>query len=133
MDRSGAMKILLNVIGGIAVALAVLGIFLPLLPTVPFLLLASACFMRGSERMHRWLLNNKLFGEYIRNVESSRGIPLKAKAIAIVLTWASLSFSIYLLQPVILKALLVLIGLAVSVFIVRMKTLNATSRDRDAH
>lgn len=116
------MKILLNVIGIIAVVLAILGIFLPLLPTTPFLLLASACFIRGSARLHRWLLNNPLFGEYLRNIEEKKGIPLKSKVITLVLLWASLGFSIYTVSPL-LKGMLVAIGIGVSVWILHMKTL----------
>jgi uncharacterized membrane protein YbaN (DUF454 family) len=116
------MKILLSVIGIIAVVLAILGIFLPLLPTTPFLLLASACFIRGSARLHRWLLNNPLFGEYLRNIEEKKGIPLKSKVITLVLLWASLGFSIYTVSPL-LKGMLVVIGTGVSVWILHMKTL----------
>jgi uncharacterized membrane protein YbaN (DUF454 family) len=120
--KGASMKILLNVIGIIAVVLAILGIFLPLLPTTPFLLLASACFIRGSARLHRWLLNNPLFGEYLRNIEEKKGIPLKSKVITLVLLWASLGFSIYTVSPL-LKGMLVAIGIGVSVWILHMKTL----------
>lgn len=117
------MKILLNVIGSIAVVLAILGVFLPLLPTTPFLLLASACYVRGSERMHRWLLNNRLFGEYLRNVEERRGLPLRAKIITLALLWISMSYSIWTVRAALLKGVLVVIGLGVTVLILRMKTL----------
>lgn len=113
------MKIWLNVIGCIAVLLAVLGVFLPLLPTTPFLLLASACFARGSERLHRWLLNNKLFGEYLRNVESGRGIPLRAKITAIALLWASLAFSLFEVQGLALKGVLIAVGVGVTIYLAR--------------
>lgn len=120
-----AVKILLNVIGITAVVLAILGVFLPLLPTTPFLLLASACFIRGSARLHRWLLNNSLFGEYLKNIEEKKGIPLKSKVITLVLLWASLAFSIHTVRPL-LKFMLVAIGIGVSVWILRMKTLQYT-------
>lgn len=120
---TATVKILLNIIGIIAVLLAILGIFLPLLPTTPFLLLASACFVRGSERLQGWLLTNRLFGEYLRNIEEKRGIPLKGKIMTLILLWASLAFSIYTVRPPLLKGMLVLIGLGVSAWILRMKTL----------
>lgn len=123
------MKILLTVIGSIAVVLAILGIFLPLLPTTPFLLLASACYLRGSKRMHRWLLNNRVFGEYLRNFEEGKGIPRKAKIIAIALLWASLAFSIYKVQIVPLQFMLVMLGIGVSIFLLKMKTLDTASGD----
>lgn len=117
------MKILLNVIGSIAVVLAILGVFLPLLPTTPFLLLASACYVRGSERMHRWLLNNRLFGEYLRNIEEKRGLPLRAKIVALALLWGSMSYSIWIVPAALLKGALVVIGIGVTILISRMKTL----------
>lgn len=117
------MKIVLVTFGCLFMVLAVLGVFLPLLPTTPFLLLASACFVRGSERLHGWLLTNRLFGEYLRNIEEKRGIPLKGKIMTLILLWASLAFSIYTVRPLLLKGMLVLIGLGVSAWILRMKTL----------
>ncbi len=107
--------------------LAVLGIFLPLLPTTPFLLLASACFMRGSKRMHGWLLNNKVFGEYLRNFEEGKGIPLKAKITALVLLWASLCFSIIQVRMLPLKFMLAAIGIGVTIYLLRVRTLGTLS------
>ena len=123
------MKILLTIIGSIAVALAILGLFLPLLPTTPFLLLASACYLRGSKRMHRWLLNNKVFGETLHNFEEGKGIPLRAKITALLLMWASLSFSIYQVQILPLQFMLVTIGLGVSIYLVKIKTLRTIPRN----
>lgn len=127
------MKILLILIGSIALVLAILGLFLPLLPTTPFLLLASACYLRGSERMHHWLLNNRVFGEYLRNFEEGKGIPRKAKITALVLLWSSLSFSIYWTTMVLLQITLIVIGIGigVSIYLLKMKTLNVDSDARE--
>ena len=66
--RPGNVKKAIFVVSGtISLGLGAAGLFLPILPTTPFLLLSAACYYKGSERMHRWLLNNKLFGDYIRN------------------------------------------------------------------
>jgi len=124
------VKFLLNIIGGLAVVLAILGIFLPLLPTTPFLLLASACFVRGSERLHRWLRNNRLFGEYLRNIEDKKGIPLKGKVMTLLLLWVSLGYSIYIVGPLVLKLMLAAIGIGVTTLILRMKTLHSTAQER---
>jgi uncharacterized membrane protein YbaN (DUF454 family) len=111
------MKIALNLIGGIAVLLALLGVFLPLLPTTPFLLLASACFARGSTRLHGWLLNNKLFGEYIRNYEQGRGIPLRGKIVALALLWASIGYSALTVTSPTLVAVLISIAVGVTLYL----------------
>lgn len=125
------MKIVFNVIGTIAVALAILGVFLPLLPTTPFLLLASACYLRGSPRMRRWLLANPLFGEHLRNIEEKRGIPLKAKIVALLLMWASMLFSASIVEPLPLKLMLLVIAAGVSVYLIRMKTLATKPLEHD--
>ena len=69
--------------GFLLVGLASLGIFLPLLPTTPLLLLAAACFARSSEKCHQWLMQHNLFGSVIRNWHEKRCIPRKAKLTAI--------------------------------------------------
>lgn len=118
------MKIALNIIGSIAVVLAILGVFLPLLPTTPFLLLASACYMRGSQRLHRWLQTNPMFGEYLRNIEEKKGMPRKAKIMTLLLLWLSMGYSVATVGPLMLKGLLIGIGIGVTVLILRMKTID---------
>ncbi|MBP6018257.1 MAG: YbaN family protein [Burkholderiaceae bacterium] len=117
-------KALFNVIGILAVTLAILGIFLPLLPTTPFLLLASACFMRGSTRLHYWLHNNKTFGVYLTNIQSGLGIPRRTKIIAISLLWISLGFSAWQISWLWLQCLLLIPGIAVTIYLLKMKTLS---------
>jgi hypothetical protein len=116
-------KIGLNIIGSIAVLLGVLGIFLPLVPTTPFLLLAAACYLRGSQRLHRWLMNNKVLGPYIRNIKEKRGISRRAKIATITLLWASVLLSIYKVDLMAVKPVLVVIGITTSTLILKMKTL----------
>ena len=79
--------------GTISVALGVLGLFLPLLPTTPFLLLAAACYARSSEKLYHWLLGNRWFGQYIRNYREGKGIPLKRAAVAIALLWLTIGYT----------------------------------------
>lgn len=123
MKTNPLAKIVLNIVGSIAVLLAILGVFLPLLPTTPFLLLASACYLRGSPRMYRWLVSNRILGNYILNFQSGKGIPLRGKIVSLLLMWASLSFSIYKMEAVVVKLILAAIGITVSTVILRMKTL----------
>jgi uncharacterized membrane protein YbaN (DUF454 family) len=118
-----ALKVLLNVAGTVSLGLGILGVFLPLLPATPFLLLASACYVRGSERLHRKLMESRVLGSYIRNFQRGRGIPLRAKVLTIALLWASLLFSIYSVDILAVDLMLCLCGLTSSFLILRMKTL----------
>ena len=118
---NSAKKAILVVAGSLCLALAVLGVFLPLLPTTPFLLLASACYVRSSERLHGWLMGNRLLGGYIRNFKERRGIPLRARVTTVVLLWLPLAYSIYRLDLLWLELLLLLMGVTWSVLILRMK------------
>ena len=114
------MKIFLILVGWIAVALGVLGIFLPLLPTTPFLLLASACFARGSSRMHNWLQTNRVFGKYLRDYENGHGMPLRAKVWVLIFMWCSMGYSMWRLQHLpALQVLLVVIGSGVTIYLTR--------------
>lgn len=126
------MKVLFNIVGSIALALAIIGIFLPLLPTTPFLLLASACYLRGSVRMHRWLSDNRLLGPYIKAMENRSGIPRSTKVLVLILLWASMSYSIYIVPLFPIKVLLALIGLGVSAYLLfRIKTLKKHKIQQD--
>jgi hypothetical protein len=95
----------------------VLGIFLPLLPTTPFLLLASACFARASPRMHGWLRNNRVFGKYLRDYESGAGIPKRGKIWILIFMWGSMSYSIWRTELVWVRALIIIIGICVTVYL----------------
>ena len=120
---NSAKRAILIAAGSASLALAVLGLFLPLLPTTPFLLLASACYVRSSERLHGWLMGNRVLGGYIRNFKERRGLPVRAKVATVVLIWLPLAYSIYRLDLFWLELALVLMGLIWSVLIFRMKGL----------
>ena len=112
-------------VGFFSTGLAVLGIFLPLVPTVPLLLLAAACFARSSERFHYWLLNHQKLGPMINGYINGQGIPLRAKITAIGLIWVSISISVFVVNPFWLESLLVIIGLSVTLYLLSL----STSRD----
>ena len=86
-------RVFLITCGTISVALGVLGLFLPLLPTTPFLLLAAACYARSSEKLYDRLLGNRWLGQYIRNYREGKGIPLKRAAVAIALLWLTIGYT----------------------------------------
>ncbi|PLX87460.1 MAG: DUF454 domain-containing protein [Desulfuromonas sp.] len=104
------------------VGLGVLGIFVPLLPTVPLLLLAAACFARSSERFHRWLLDHPHLGPTVRCYLDGRGIPLRAKVAAIGLIWLSITVSILFISLLWAKGGLVVVGTGVTVYLLRKPT-----------
>ncbi len=81
------------VLGTIALALGFIGIFLPVIPTTPLVLLAAACYMRGSERLHGWLLESKWFGETIRTYQAGQGLRKATKVRAIGLMWIVITIS----------------------------------------
>lgn len=116
----------LLIIGGtICLALGAVGIFMPILPTTPFLLVAAACYLRSSDKLHKWLLNNRWFGEYIRNYQEGRGIPMKTKILAITILWGTILFSAFYALNEILIAQIALIAIAVGVsaHLIRLPTL----------
>lgn len=88
-------RYLLLACGWLSFGLGVIGVVLPLLPTTPFMLLAAACFSRSSERFHRWLLNNRVFGKIIRDWESERAMDKTIKIRVLILVAITFSISIY--------------------------------------
>ena len=118
-------RTLLVAAGFICVALAVAGIVLPLLPTTPFLLLAAACFARSSPQLDDWVHHNRLFGPYLSAYRRGHGIPLRAKVSIVTLLWLSVALSAIFAIPDRLwtvRLLMVLIGLLVSIHVLRLKT-----------
>ena len=109
-------------VGTLFLVLGVIGIFVPLLPTTPLLLLAAACYYKGSRRMYEWLLNNGWFGTYIRNYKEKRGIPMTTKALIIVLLWMAIAYSAYVVRIFIVQISLFTIAMAVSVHVLRLPT-----------
>ena len=130
--RSPWVRHLLTAAGVVCVALALIGIVLPLLPTTPFLLLAAACFARSSPRLDDWLHHNRLFGPYLSAYRAGHGIPMPAKVSIIALLWISIAFSAILAVPDRLWALrlvLVMTGLLVSIHVLRVKTYRRASEE----
>jgi uncharacterized membrane protein YbaN (DUF454 family) len=115
-------KALLIFTGTVCVALGVLGMFLPLLPTTVFLLMAAYCYSRSSERFHTWLLTNRLFGPYISNYKSGKGISVRQKVSTISILWLSIGASIWLIGGFWITLLLLAIATAVTVHLLWIKT-----------
>ncbi|UCB53593.1 MAG: YbaN family protein [Candidatus Zixiibacteriota bacterium] len=118
------MRGLLIVAGTLCVGLGVLGIFLPLLPTTPFLLLAAACYGSSSRRFYHWLLNNRWFGSYLRDYKEKKRIAPRVKVWAISLLWVTILFCAFIVVDILLvRIALILIAGGVTIHILRIRTL----------
>jgi uncharacterized membrane protein YbaN (DUF454 family) len=115
-------KPLLIILGLLFVGLAILGIFLPVLPTTPFLLLALACFAKSSEKLHAWLLTNKTFGLLIRQWHETRSMPRKAKIYALITIFIGGGISIYSVDTAMLKFLMTAVLVIPVVIILKIRT-----------
>ena len=120
------VKGLLIFAGTLFLAIGLIGVFIPILPTTPFLLLAAACYLRGSKKMHDWLLNNRWLGDYIRNYREGRGMPIRTKVIIICLLWITIGYSaIFIVRHLWIQILLIIIASGVTTHIVTIKTLRS--------
>lgn len=118
------MKTLYVFLGSISLALGVLGIFLPLLPTTPFLLLTAALYFKGSPRFYQWLLNHKKFGPYIRNFRENKALTLRTKIISLSLMWGTMLYCMAFLIPYLwVNILLFLTAAGITYHILSFKTL----------
>lgn len=123
-----AIRYTLLTIGWLSVALGVIGIFLPVLPTTPFLLLAAACFVRSSKRFYLWLIGHPKLGPWILDYLDGKGLPLKAKVYSIALMWTSIGLSCYLVPLLWARLFMLSSAVLVSLYILRQKTLAIAER-----
>ena len=122
-NRNPLIRYALLALGWLCVALGVIGIFLPVLPTTPFLLLAAACFVRSSKRFYLWLVLHPRLGPWVRDYLEGQGIPLKAKVYSIALMWLSIALSCYLVPLLWARAFMLTSAVLVSIYILKQKTL----------
>ncbi|MBS3749037.1 MAG: YbaN family protein [Candidatus Thermoplasmatota archaeon] len=121
--RNPLIRYILIFSGFLFLSLGIIGVFIPILPTTPFLLLSAACFARSSKKFYNWLLTNKWFGSYIRNYYEGKGIALPVKIIVITLLWITILISILMIAPnSLIKFVLILIAGIVSLHIILIKT-----------
>lgn len=124
MSTAKVKRAIYLAIGTLALALGAIGLFLPVLPTTPFVILAAACYLRSSERMHEWLLQSELFGETIENYQAGRGLKRSTKTRALVLMWATISVSAFLfVDQFIFRGVMLLVASGVTIYILRLPTL----------
>ena len=129
-----ALRYLLTAGGLLAVALGVIGIFLPILPTTPFLLLAAFLFARSSERFYHWLHANRWFGAYLTNYREGRGLPAREKAMTILALWLAVGLSAaFALSSWWPRAALVAIAFAVTIHLLRIPTFRPPTQSSHVH
>jgi uncharacterized membrane protein YbaN (DUF454 family) len=127
------MKVLLVVAGTLCVGLGVLGIFLPLLPTTVFLLMAAACYARSSDRFYQRLIHSRWLGGYIRNHREGRGMSRRQKAATLALLWVGIGATMFWsVSALWLRALLLLIAVGVTVHVVRLPAFSLSSEPESA-
>jgi uncharacterized membrane protein YbaN (DUF454 family) len=113
---------LLLAAGTLSLAIGLVGIFVPVLPTTPFLLLAAACYLRSSQRFYNWLMNSRFLGNYIRNYIEGKGLPLRVKLFIIILLWATISLSIWLVANTVVTVILLIVAVGVTLHIIFIRT-----------
>ncbi|HSW55792.1 MAG TPA: YbaN family protein [Ignavibacteriaceae bacterium] len=119
----GIYRYLYFISGVLLVAIGVIGIFLPILPTTIFLILASACFIKSSPKANEWLKNHKILGMYIQNYQDKSGLTIKSKIFNITLLWLMISVSaIFFTELWSIKFILFAIAIGVTVHLVMIKT-----------
>ncbi len=130
-------RVLLLTLGWVSIVLGVIGIFLPVLPTTPFILLAAWCFSRSSQRFHHWLRHHKHFGLIVRTWEDGKGISRKIRTRALVLLWVSLVSSSLIMGRLWVAIVLLLTGSAVTLYMMSLPVVEEVPmsdpvNDRDA-
>ena len=126
--QNKAAQYFLIIVGWLSVALGVIGIVVPLLPTTPFILLAAGCFAKSSPRFHHWILNHDFFGPLIIGFQSGQGIPLKIKYRVIAFIWITLSITMIVLANRWVTLVLLTMGIGLTTFLWRAPTDNETAK-----
>lgn len=116
-------NLLLKILGVVSVTLGAIGIFIPVLPTTPFLLLAAWAFLNSSDTLYHWLMNHRIFGLYIRAYVEFKGVSKFHKIFAITTLWLTLILSISLIDKIFVQIILAVIGLLVTIHLLKLKTL----------
>ena len=123
LEQLSLYRVLYFISGIFLVIIGIIGIFLPLLPTTIFLILASACFVKGSPKANEWLYNHKILGVYLKNYRDKSGLTVKAKMINILLLWFMISISVYFFtEEFLLRLLLLMIAIGVTIHLLMIKT-----------
>lgn len=124
MKRYSFKKCIFVFLGSIFLTLGLIGVFLPVIPTTPFLLLTSFFYMRSSEKMYNWLMNHKILGSYLYSYLTYKAIPKKTKIGALIFLWSTLTISMILMDSWHLRIFLVIVGIAVTIHLMLLRTMS---------
>ena len=114
----------MTALGFLSLGLAILGVFLPVLPTTPLLLLSAALFLRGNRRWYEWLMNHPKFGTYISNFTVHKAIPMRVKIVSVSLVWLTLlNCAIFVAEHWAFRGFFILLASAITIHILSYKTL----------
>jgi Uncharacterized protein conserved in bacteria len=128
------MKYVWLSVGCIFLGLGVLGVFLPILPTTPFILVTLFCFAKGSDRMHRWLLSTKLYQNHVKRFNETRSMTLKAKVIILAFASAMLLSGFYFSKSIYARVIiLIVLSVKYYVFIFKIKTVPSDTAEAAVH
>jgi uncharacterized membrane protein YbaN (DUF454 family) len=116
------VRYLYIILGIIFLSLGIIGVFLPILPTTPFLLLTSFCFLRSSKRLYNWLVNHRIFGVFIYNYLTYKSATRNTKIGTLVFLWASLFISSLFISQLSIKLVLLAVGIGVTIHICTLRT-----------
>jgi hypothetical protein len=115
-------KFAVSVLGFIALGLGAIGIFMPLLPTTPFVLLAAICFSYSSPKFYEWIRRSPYFGVYVENYYTKQGVPMSIKIKSIIFLWGGLALSMILIQSFWVYIVLFIVGIGVTTHLLLIKT-----------
>lgn len=112
------------VVGTIALVIGAIGLFLPVIPTTPLVILAASCYYRGSERLHAWILRSRWFGDTIKNYQAGRGLTRDTKVRAIFLMWMTIIISVwFFVSNHFARIAMIGVAICVTVYLVRLPTM----------
>ncbi len=124
INSNPLVRWILLISGTILLSIGILGMFLPLLPTTIFFILAAWCFARSSEKFYHWLHHNKFFGKYLSNYRRGNGMTVLSKTISLIILWAGIGYSIIFATPILyIRILLLVIAIGVSWHLLAIKTM----------
>nr|WP_319472298.1 YbaN family protein [uncultured Sphaerochaeta sp.] len=127
MVRNKVLRILLAFLGIISAILGGIGVFLPVLPTTPFVLLAGLLFSFSSERLGNWLEQNRILGPYLKHYRKGTGIPKRAKVKALITLWIGMGITFFIVGKLPLIIMLAIIAIIVSIHIISIKPKHAVT------